>query len=156
MSRLPTTKHTISIEIDTTALSRCTGPHLAALWHVAQANPAPRGDHTAGELAAAVGFEIIRRWLRNTEPELHHHQAKDYYWNELRQLGKWRDGEFVPGGTVGLDGRVVAPDERLEQALTALLQAWDDGKFSVGPTGDALLRTLAQEHDRHRTTERQP
>jgi hypothetical protein len=26
---------------------------------------------------------------------------KDYYWNELRQLGKWIDGTFVPNTAAG-------------------------------------------------------
>jgi hypothetical protein len=103
-------KHRITIEIDAAGLANLTDQALAAYWHIAQANPAPHGDRDAGELAGTIGFEIIRRWLANTRPELYHHQARDYYWAELRRLGKWIDGEFVPGA-VFVDGSVVPPEK---------------------------------------------
>jgi hypothetical protein len=90
------TKVSITIEIDDDNLASCTSPHLATLWHVAQANPAHSMDKDAGALAERIGREIIRRWLRGVSPELWHHQGHHYYWNELRKLGKWKDGEFVP------------------------------------------------------------
>lgn len=106
-----TNKHTVTFEIDTTALSGVTDEALVAYWHIAQANPAPHGDPRAGELADRIGHEIIRRWLAEAPTELFHHQGRDYYWNELRQLGKWNsEGEFVPGG-VRVDGEIVSPEE---------------------------------------------
>ncbi len=71
-------KAEITIEIDTERLNGYTDSHLATLWTVAQANPAPFGDRTAGELAEAVGREIIRRWLASVPAELWVHQGSHY------------------------------------------------------------------------------
>jgi hypothetical protein len=71
-------KTSVTISIDTAALQHHTDGHLAVLWHVAQANPAAYGDKQAGELAEAVGFEIIRRFMRTTEPVMCTHQPKDF------------------------------------------------------------------------------
>ncbi|WP_405925472.1 hypothetical protein [Streptomyces sp. NBC_00035] len=89
-------KTTISIEIDPSNLTRVPASHLAMLWHVVQANPAPYDDQQAGELAAKVGHEIIRRWLASTEPEMHHHQDRSYYWANLCRFASYRDGDWVP------------------------------------------------------------
>lgn len=86
----------VTITIDPGRLRGVGDEALAMYWHVAQANPAPHGDAAAGQLTEQIGREIIRRWLAKTPPELYHHQGRDYYWNELRQLGKWHDGVFVP------------------------------------------------------------
>ena len=87
----------IVVEIDVAGLPGYTDSHLAALWHVTQVNPAPHGDREAGDLAEQVGREIIRRWLGVSEPELWRHQGRDYYWSQLRRLGKWNaSGEFQP------------------------------------------------------------
>lgn len=95
-------RHAVTIEIDTSALQGVTDSRLAALWHVAQANPAPQfEDGRAGELVAKIGYEIIRRWLTAAEPELYHHQDRHYYWHQLTRLGNWPDGPdgpFVPFG----------------------------------------------------------
>lgn len=96
---------TISIEIDKARLRGYDDTHLATLWHVAQANPADGfADREPGELAEAIGREIIRRWLGGAEPELYHHQGQHYYWDQLRRLGSWKDGVFVPDATT-VDGR---------------------------------------------------
>lgn len=76
-------KYTLSIAIDTDSLSSYTDTHLATLWHVAQANPAPHGDREAGELAEKIGREIIIRFLTQTAPELYVHQGHDYYLQQL-------------------------------------------------------------------------
>ena len=91
----------ITIEIDPAKLASYTDQHLAVCWHVAQANPAPAMDRDAGELTESIGREIVRRWLRSVPPELWHHQDRHYYWNELRKLGKWADGVFVPHAAGG-------------------------------------------------------
>lgn len=81
--------------------------YLATLWHLAQANPVPHGDHDAGELAEKIGREIIRRWLRGVEPQMYTHQGRDYYWSELCKVAtyepggesgtpEWRRGRWVP------------------------------------------------------------
>jgi hypothetical protein len=62
-------KSAITVEIDDALLASYADSHLATLWHVAQANPAPHGDRHAGELAERIGREIIRRWLSASQPE---------------------------------------------------------------------------------------
>lgn len=91
----PTTV-TISIEFDLTELHRAPDSRLAMLWHLAQANPAPHGDEQAGEIAAKVGAEIIRRWLKATPPEMYHHQDSSYYWHHLGRFASHRDGDWYP------------------------------------------------------------
>ena len=90
----PKSKIEVTIEIDTSKLTSYTDSHLALLWLVAQANPAPLGDRSAGQIVERIGREIIRRWLSGSEPELWHHQGEHYYWNKLRQLEE--NGVFVP------------------------------------------------------------
>jgi hypothetical protein len=89
-------KTQITIEFDGDELTSYTDERLALLWHVAQANPAPHGDHAAGELVERIGREIITRWLRGVQPELWHHQGSDYYWAELRKFAR-----YEPGGKAG-------------------------------------------------------
>ncbi|OJF10217.1 hypothetical protein [Couchioplanes caeruleus] len=99
----------ITISLDLDRLARYTDEHLAMLWHVAQANPAPHGDYLAGEAVSRIGFEIIRRWLAKTPAVLHHHQQRDRYWAALCKLAKyqppegadprdpaWHNGTWVP------------------------------------------------------------
>lgn len=100
---------TISIEIDRARLRSYDDAHLATLWHVAQANPADGfADREPGDLAEAIGREIIRRWLGGAEPELYHHQGSHYYWDQLRRLGTWKDGAFVPDAIRGDASEVSA------------------------------------------------
>lgn len=73
-------------------LSQTEDQFLAALWHVAQFNPAPTCDKQAGDLVAHIGWEIIRRWLRATGPEMYHHQQKHHYWDQLRRFAKYEPG----------------------------------------------------------------
>ena len=89
-------KTQITIEFDADALTSFTDERLALLWHVAQASPAPHGDHAAGELAERIGREIIRRWLREVPPALWHHQGRDHYWAELARFAR-----YEPGGPAG-------------------------------------------------------
>lgn len=83
----------ITIEIDEERLSSYSDQHLATCWHVAQANPAPITDLSAGELAEKVGREIIRRWLRAASPELWHHQGRHHYLMELSKQDEAKPGE---------------------------------------------------------------
>lgn len=82
-------KNTIAIEIDVDQLGSYADDHLATLWHVAQANPVGLEDERAGELAEAIGREIIRRWLKAAPPTLWRHQGKHHYWDILAKHGKW-------------------------------------------------------------------
>ncbi len=91
------TRHAISIEVDDDRLTSYTDTHLAALWHVAQANPGPQfDDSVAGDLAERIGREIIRRWLHATPPELWSHQGRHHYHHQLGKFAK-----YVPGGPSG-------------------------------------------------------
>ncbi len=92
----------VTFDINTDGLSTVTDGHLAALWHVSQANPAQHGDRDAGELARAVGVEIVRRWLALTGPELFAHQPADHYWQTLVRHGAWTgpDATWQPRAAV--------------------------------------------------------
>lgn len=79
-------KHPITIEIDTDNLTGFSDQHLAALWHVAQANPAPIEERAPGEVAEAVGREIIRRFLAATPPYLWAHQGRHAASCELQKV----------------------------------------------------------------------
>lgn len=83
----PTMDVTVSIKKGN--LGRTPDATLALYWHVAQANPAPIGDKLAGDMVQAIGWEIIRRWLGGVKPEMYHHQADSYYWQNLRRFAKW-------------------------------------------------------------------
>ena len=69
-------KTTITFEVDTDGLTSFNDGHIAQLWHVSQANPAPFGDVAACNFAEHVAREIVRRWLESTGPELWTHQAR--------------------------------------------------------------------------------
>lgn len=69
-------KTTIQFEIDSSELPIVSDEYLAELWYIAQANPAPTEDKTAGAIAECVGREIIARWIRSTEIPLWSHQGK--------------------------------------------------------------------------------
>jgi hypothetical protein len=87
----------ITIEIDDSRLASHSDKQLALLWHVAQANPADQfEDQTAGQLVERIGREIIRRWLKATEPELSHHQGRHYYWKQLCKFARYEPGSPDP------------------------------------------------------------
>lgn len=75
--------HAITVTIDTASLSGFTDQYLATLWHVAQANPADISDIAAGQVAEAIGREIIKRFLAETGPELYSHQGHHAMWHKL-------------------------------------------------------------------------
>lgn len=104
------TRISVTFEIDDSELRSCSDSRLVALWHVAQANPAPHGDKHAGEIAEHIGREIIRRWLRHVEPELWHHQGRHYYSSHLGRFARYEPGG-PPGTPEWDDGAWVAKDE---------------------------------------------
>ena len=69
-------KTTIKFEIDTDRLAGYTDEHIAELWYIAQANPAPITDRSAGQLAETIGREIIKRWMQKIPTPLWTHQGK--------------------------------------------------------------------------------
>jgi hypothetical protein len=87
-------KVSITFEIDEDQLSGYADEYLAQLWHIAQANPAPMQDRRAGTIAERIGREIIRRWLKKTEPELWHHQGEHHYWYELTRVSEWNGEQW--------------------------------------------------------------
>jgi hypothetical protein len=94
----------ITIEVHDDRLASYPDAYLAALWHAAQANPAPHGDPSAGRLAERIGREIIRRWPRATEPELYHHQGHSYYHRQLCRFARFQPGDGEPGSPTWHDG----------------------------------------------------
>ncbi|MGP4030235.1 hypothetical protein [Actinomadura sp. 3N407] len=86
------TKISVTFEIDDTKLRGASDTHLATLWHVVQANPAPHGDKHAGEIAERIAREIVRRWLGGVEPELWRHQGRSYYWSNLCRFARYEAG----------------------------------------------------------------
>lgn len=105
----PMTQRTITIEFDDHALGGYDDKHLAALWHLAQANPDDGFEHRApGEIAVRIGFEIIRRWLATAPVELYRHQGRHYHWKQLTKFAQyepgdeagteWDTGRWVPHG----------------------------------------------------------
>ena len=87
-------KASITFEIDTDCLNGYTDEHIAELWHIAQANPAEHGDRDAGYIAGLIGFEIIKRWLKQAPVTLHRHQPNDHYWHILKEHGKWVEPDY--------------------------------------------------------------
>ncbi len=83
----------INIPVDTDTLPHVRDEYLAALWHVAQANPAPIEDRTAGQVAEAIGREIIRRFLASTPALLWEHQGRHADWAQ-KHLQQGRDSDM--------------------------------------------------------------
>jgi hypothetical protein len=79
-------KTSITFEVDTDKLPNYTDEYIAILWHVAQGNKAPFGDRDAGEVAAAVSYEIIARWLKQQPAPLYHHQQRDAFSKRLTDM----------------------------------------------------------------------
>jgi hypothetical protein len=102
----------ITIEIDDAKLASYSDEFPAACWHAAQWNPAPHGDHAAGELTERIGREIIRRWLRGVPPELWHHQGRDYYRSGLSRVAAYEPGDGPAGSPEWQAGHWVAGAER--------------------------------------------
>jgi hypothetical protein len=116
------TRHAVTIEIDEADLPRVTDERLALFWHVAQASPAPFGDAMAGELVEHIAREIVRRWLKGTEPELWHHQGRHHPHRWLTEFATWQPGEgYRPGAPVGDDENI---------------RAFHSGRWVLKPTED--------------------
>lgn len=86
-------KTTIAFEIDTDRLDGYTDEHIAELWYIAQANPAPITDADAGRLAEHIGREIISRWIKSMPAPLWNHQGRHAASCELADL----KGHYVRG-----------------------------------------------------------
>ena len=89
-------EHHVTFQIDTEKLPHYTDSHVASLWHIAQANPAAFEDRDAGQLAEAIGREIIRRWLRWAGAPLWDRQGNHHYWHALTAHCQWDGVKWVP------------------------------------------------------------
>ncbi|MDB0529045.1 hypothetical protein LBW56_20410 [Ralstonia solanacearum] len=89
-------KKTITFEIDTACLPSRTDEYIAALWYIAQCQPAEHGDHDAGEFAEQVSREIIQRWMRGAPVPVWNIQGSDYYHQQLTRIARWNGVEWMP------------------------------------------------------------
>ena len=140
------TKTSITIDLDPDRLSACTDAHLAMLWHLVQANPADGFEHSQpGDLAAKVGWEIIRRWLKHVPPELYHHQQAHYTGHQLRKFAIYK-----PGGPAGdpafhdgrWEARMIPGTAQMREALAAKLA--DLGAWAGTLTREQIAQELAR------------
>lgn len=148
-------QHQITITIDADTLSSYTNSHLATLWHVAQANPAPIEDQNAGDLAEKIGREIIARFLRNAPVELYAHQGRHHYHAALTGHCKFTDGKWVKREEAGVDS---GANERLRQGagladvlldqLDAVIGMAEFGRiYSGNPEWDAVNLVVKHAHE---------
>jgi hypothetical protein len=80
-------KASITITFEADDLQGYTDQHLAALWHVAQANPEDGfQSREPGELAEKIGREIIRRFLAQTPPALWSHQGCHFASGQVMEM----------------------------------------------------------------------
>ena len=129
----------ISIDFDPDKLGSYTDTHLAMLWHLVQANPANGFEHSQpGDLAAKVGWEIIRRWLKSVQPELYHHQQRHCSQHQLSKFAIYQPGspDFHSGHW---EPRAIPDTQEMWELLEAKLKelgAW---------AGSKSRREIAQE-----------
>ncbi|KAB2918479.1 MAG: hypothetical protein F9K29_07885 [Hyphomicrobiaceae bacterium] len=112
-------KTTITFEIDTSGLETIGDRSLAALWHIAQANPAPHADAEAGCLVMDVSMEIVRRWLKDAPIDLWHHCSTHHYHKILTDHGSWpgpKHDTWVPnaGAAAGWQLMELRPEVQTE------------------------------------------
>lgn len=93
-------KTAITFNIDTDRLQSYSDEYIAALWHIAQVNPAPHADHDAGVLVEHIGREIILRWLRGVPVPVWNHQGRDYYHRHLTRFARWNGVDWVADAAV--------------------------------------------------------
>ncbi|CAJ0819201.1 hypothetical protein LMG19087_03687 [Ralstonia wenshanensis] len=93
-------KTTITFNIDTDRLQSYSDEYIAALWHIAQVNPAPHADHDAGVLVEHIGREIILRWLRGVPVPVWNVQGRDYYHQQLIRFARWNGADWVADAAV--------------------------------------------------------
>ena len=88
-------KTNVTFNIDTDRLPTYSDEYIAALWHIAQLNPAPHADHDAGVVVEHIGREIVMRWLRGVPVPLWNIQGRDYYRQQLNRFARWNGVEWV-------------------------------------------------------------
>ena len=88
-------KTNVTFNIDTDRLPTYSDEYIAALWHIAQLNPAPHADHDAGVVVEHIGREIVMRWLRGVPVPVWNVQGRDYYHQQLIRFARWNGTEWV-------------------------------------------------------------
>lgn len=99
-------KTNVTFNIDTDRLDTYTDEYIAALWHIAQLNPAPHGDHDAGVVVEHIGRENVMRWLRGVPVPVWYFQGRDYYHQQLIRFARWNGMEWVPDTAPSEQGAV--------------------------------------------------
>lgn len=134
-------KRAVTVEFDLENLTGYADEYLAALWAVAQLDPARMGDWAAGEAARRLGREITRRWLARIGLPMGRHKPADHYWTTLSMLARyvppagvstddeerWHEGHWLPRAGAGAAGQLVR--EVVDAAVTlhdALVSSPDD------------------------------
>jgi hypothetical protein len=124
----------ITIDFDPDQLHRYNDKYLVMLWQLCQHNPADGfRDPQPGKLAMAVGWEIIRRWLRKVEPEMYHHQQHHHDWWHLIQFARHTDDGWAP--------RMIPDTAQLREALAGKLA--ELGAWAAGKSREQIARELA-------------
>lgn len=138
---------TVEVEIDLSQLRHYTEEHLAALWGVAQLNPAPIGDWAAVDTVRQLGDEIIRRFLARAGLPMYQHKADGYHWKQLTQFARyvppsdtvpgdadrWHEGEWVPRKPTA-----AGPEQAIVDAAVQLIDAATSMPSDVNWRLDAL------------------
>lgn len=81
---------TFNLDVEPHTLERYGDEYIAQLWAIAQANPAPRGDHDAAQLVGILEDEIVRRWLDRAGHTRYGRQSDENYYHILTKHGHWR------------------------------------------------------------------
>jgi hypothetical protein len=132
-------KTSITIDFDPDQLTGYTDARLAMLWHLVQANPADGFEHSQpGDLAARVGWEIIRRWLKGAPIEMYRHQQSHYAHHQLGRFASYKPGspDFHSGQW---EARAIPDTPEMWELLEAKLA--EMGAFA----GTMDRRQMAQE-----------
>jgi hypothetical protein len=95
-----------------------------------------------------VGWEIIRRWLKDVQPEMYHHQQQHYYWHQLSKLAAYRPGDqnFHDGHW---EPRAIPDTPQMWELLEAKLEelgAWA-GQKSRREIAQELARAVLPQRD---------
>lgn len=133
----------ITFEVDADKLPHYSDQHLAALWHVSQANPAPFGDRKACDFAEQVGREIIRRFVLQTGPELWNHQGRHVETKQRMDGDRWTQVEaylrerIEPNAFVTMDqlmhALAIEPSPMNESSLRDALYRCNFEQANGGP-----------------------
>lgn len=140
----------ITVKIDLDRLTQYPDAELAALWGVAQLDPAEVGDWAAGEAVGRLAREIIRRWLNSAGHLMTNHKVEHNYWTELVKVAKyvpppgvaagdvdhWHQGQWVPraeGGPV---------TQKVVDTAVSYVEAMVESPADMGWRGEELRKAI--------------